>query len=261
MPSPFPGMDPYLEGPRWTGFHHVLCAEIARQLTPLLAPKYVARTVERFVMDMSDNIVITRSDTYPDVGVYDTGRGRTQQELATKLIKTPLQMVTVMPMRVPHVSIEIRDVADQTLVTAIEMLSPTNKRGEGYTEYLDKRGRILTSGTHLLEIDLLRIGQRVPMQQALPPAPYFIFLSRVERRPVVDVWPIQLQEPLPTVPVPLLTGDPDVLLDLQLALNSTYDAYRYDLSIDYARPPEVGLTGEDAAWANERLRAAGVIQS
>jgi len=87
-----------------------------------------------------------------------------------------------------------------------------------------------------------------------------VFLSRVERRPIAEVWPIQLSEPLPMVPVPLLRGDPDVMLDLQAALTAAYDAYRYDLSVDYTRPPEVPLEGDDAQWAEERLRAARLVK-
>jgi len=142
---------------------------------------------------------------------------------------------------VPHVTIEIRDVDDRQLVTAIELLSPTNKRGKSYEKYVTKRQRILSSTVHLLEIDLLRQGKRVPMQQPLPSAPYFVFLSRAEKRPISDVWPIDLDDPLPTVPVPLLSGDEDVLLDLQQAFTATYELHGYDLLIDYSQPPEVAL--------------------
>ena len=168
-------------------------------------------------------------------------------------------MATVMPVRVPQVSIEIRDVAHRDLVTAIEVLSPTNKRGEGYQEYLDKRGRILLSPAHLIEIDLLRSGRRVPMQEPLPPAPYFVFVSRAECRPLVEVWPIYLQNRLPAISVPLLPGDADVTCDLQLALTTVYDTLSYDLSIDYTRPPEVPLDGPDAEWAATVLCDAGIV--
>src|SRR5205823_3400004 len=171
----------------------------------------------------------------------------------------PLHMATVMPSRVPHVTIEIRDVAQRQLVTAIEILSPTNKRGAGYQEYLAKRRRLLCSVAHLIEIDLLRRGRRVPMQQSLPPAPYFIFLSRAERRPIVEVWPIQLQMRLPVIPVPLLADDPDVALDVQLALDTVYDAFNYDLSLYYTRPAEIPLAGQAAAWAAEHLRKYGIV--
>src|ERR1051326_3501329 len=112
---------------------------------------------------------------------------------------------------------------------------------------------------HLIEIDLLRRGRRVPMQQALPPAPYFIFLSRAERRPIVEVWPIQLYIRLPVIPVPLLADDPDVTLDVQLALDAMYDAFNYGLSLYYTRPAEVPLVEADAAWAAERLPRAGIV--
>jgi hypothetical protein len=214
MPSPFPGMDPYLEGSSWMNIHAQLSAEIARQLAPKLRPRYLALITERFVRET--------------------------------------------PEAVPHLSVEIRDRANRQLVTAIEVLSPMNKRGEGRDEYLTKRRHSLLSTAHLLEIDLLREGQRIPMLKPLPPAPCFVFLSRAESRPITEVWPIPPDAPLPVVPIPLLPGDPDVPLDLQLALTTLYDLLGYDLAVDYTRPPEVPLRPEAAAWVEARLRAAGL---
>ena len=165
-----------------------------------------------------------------------------------------MRLATVLPEAVPHVSIEIRDTRERQLVTAIEILSPTNKRGEGRREYLAKRQRLLLSTAHLIEIDLLRMGERPPMQQPLPERPYFIFLSRAEDRPLTDVWPIALSDPLPTTPVPLLAGDADAALDLQAAFTAAYDLPGYDLIVDYTQPPDIPLSPEDAAWAAERLR-------
>jgi len=258
MPSPFPGMDPYLEGEKWIGMHHALSSEIARQLMPKLVPKYVARPMEYFVMEVPEDFIATTNETYPDVGIYGTAHPRVIREsIATWTPTLPIKMATIISEKVPHVRIEIRDVAHQELVTAIEVLSITNKRGKGYEKYVEKRSRILRSVTHLLEIDLLRQGKRVPMQQTLPNAPYFVFLGRAFRSPVIEVWPIRLQDSLPTVPVPLRNDDPDVLLDLRLALTTTYDTFGYGLTIDYTRPPAVPLEGEDAIWAKELLRATG----
>jgi hypothetical protein len=246
-------MDPYLEGSHWVGVHTQLCAEIARRLTPLLVPKYLALTNERFVLESPDDVGISTRGVYPDVGVVPhnaTGATRSPAGAAV----APLRMATVMPEAVPHVTVEIRDTAQRQLVTAIEVLSPTNKRGEGREEYLAKRRRVLLSTAHLVEIDLLRAGLRVPMRQALPSVPYFVFVGRWEQRPVVDVYPIPLDQPLPTIKVPLLAGDADCPLDLQLAFTTIYEALRYDLVADYSGLPEVSLPPETAGWAAERVR-------
>lgn len=211
MPSPFPGMDPYLEGSLWSSVQTQLSAEIARQLAPKLRPQYLALTAD-------------------------------------------------MQSAVPHVTVEVRDAANRQLVTAIEVLSPTDKRGDGYDEYLAKRRRILLSTAHLLEIDLLRSGKRLPMQTPLPDAAYFVFLSRAEQRPLTDVWPIQLRERLPGVPVPLLPGDGEVELDLRTALTNVYDLLSYDLAVDYTQLPEIRLPAAEAEWADTLLRTASIHQ-
>ena len=253
MPSPFPGMDPYLEGSLWMTVHTQLSAEIARQLAPKLRPKYLALTTERFVYEEPESVAIATSSLYPDVGVAESGRkelGGAPAAVATP----PLRVATLMPTPVPHVTVEIRDTANRQLVTAIEVLSLTNKRGEGREEYLVKRRRLLLSTAHLIEIDLLRQGRRVPMPDPLPATSYFVFLSRAEHRPMTDVFPIALSDPLPAVPVPLLGGDPDVSLDLQAALRNIYDLLGYDLAIDYSQPPEIPLQHDEEQWVESVLR-------
>lgn len=250
MPSPFPGMDPYLESYEWTSVHHSLSEQIARQLAPKVRPKYMVRPVERFVVEVFDDFELSHGNIYPDVGIAEAKTAYRVEDEG----KRPLRLATFMPTKVPHVTIEIKHVVDGQLVTAVEVISPTNKRGEGYRQYLAKRELILASDTHLLEIDLLRMGRRVPMRDPLPDTPYFVFLSRAQKRPYLDVWPIQLDEPLPTIPIPLLPDDPDVFLDLQLALTTLYDEFGYDLSVDYSQPPEIPLEGETAVWAAELLK-------
>jgi hypothetical protein len=257
MPSPFPGMDPYLEGSTWMNFHSQLCAEIARQLSPKIRPRYVALLTERFVTEIPEGLAITTASLSPDVGVIENvpwTPGATRRGTLT----APLHLTTVVPESVLHFSVEIRDRAERRLVSSIEVLSPTNKQGDGYEEYRTKRNRVLMSAAHLLEIDLLRQGRRVPMREPLPNAPYFVFLSRSESRPVTDVWPIEFAQPLPVVPVPLLNGDPDAQLDLQLAFSSIYDLCSYDILIDYSRPPQHPVPRKAAAWVEKCLRAAGL---
>ncbi len=256
MHSPFPGMDPYLEGSLWTTFHFSLAAEIVRELAPRVRPRYLVLPEERFVMETRDPASITIADVYPDIAVTES---EIRQPVAAygatpATASAPLRIATVVPEEVPHVAIKIRDVARRRLVTAIEILSPTNKRGRGRDEYLARRERVLRGTAHLLEIDLLRKGRRVPMQQELPEKPYFVFLSRTEARPLSEVWPIALADPLPTaVPVPLAGGDPDVPLDLQEMFTRVYDIVGYDLAVDYSQPPEVALAEAEARWTAETL--------
>jgi hypothetical protein len=232
--------------------HAQLTAEIARQLAPKLRPRYLALTTEHVVLEFPDSND-TAATLFSEAAVSRTGRPPDFAAVGTALATPPLRLETVVPIPVPHISVEIRDTAERRLVAIIEVLSPTNK-GPGRDEYLAKRQRILMTSAHLLEIDLLHEGRRPPMRQALPDASYFGFLSRGEERPYTDVWPIRLQEPLPAVPVPLLSGDADVTLDLQQAFTSVYDAVGYDLAVDYNRPPQVRLSTEDSSWA-ERLLA------
>jgi hypothetical protein len=246
-------MDPYIEGSYWTSFHFSFCAEIARQLSPRLRPRYLALTERRFVTDSPDHIAVTTANVYPDVSVFKISSTPLPEGAAVALAPAPtpsvLRLPTIMSRRVPHHIIEIREAADRSFVTSIEVFSPVNKEGVGRKRYLKKRDRILLSTVHLLEIDLLREGKRVPMTRPLPPTPYFVLLSRDETRPISDVWPIALNQSLPTVPVPLLEPDPDVLLDLQLAFTNTYDVMGLDLALDYTQPPTVPLSDNEAAWA------------
>jgi hypothetical protein len=257
MPSPFPGMDPYLEGSLWMSVHTPLVVEIARQLNRRLSPRYVALTTRRFVMDTPEESEVVIGEVYPDVAVARSGAAGEGQTTAPT-ISPPLRMATIVRTPIPHTTVEIRDVEHRQLVTVIEVLSPTNKCGDGYDEYLNKRDRILRSNAHLIEIDLLRKGRRVPMQGTLPSVPYFVFVCRVELRLLTEIWPITLDQPLPEIKVPLLQGDDDAAMDLQKAVKSVYDENRFSSVIDYSRPPDVPLSPEQTAWVNEHLRAAGL---
>ncbi len=258
MPSPFPGVDPYLEDSEWGSFHAQLIASMARQLAPQLRPRYVALTEKRFTYDEPDDLSITEHNgsIYPDVAVAERApMSSTSSAMFVTVLEPTLQMPTVLPEQVPQRWLEIQDVAERRLVTVIELLSPANKRGRGYEEYIERRERLLLSRAHLLEIDLLRRGRRVPMREPLPKAPYFLFLSRVQKRPLTDVWTIALDQPLPRIGVPLLPGDDDVVLDLQAAFTDVYDSIGYDLLLNYDDPPEIKLAGEAAEWARQLIEA------
>jgi len=253
MPSPFPGMDPYLESRLlWHDVHQRLAAQISRQLAPRLSPRYVARLETRFVSLTSNGQSI--NVLYPDVDV--TPARLRERAIATYEPSTDDGGTVTPPLilrvaeQIKLVTVEIRDVAQNRLVTSIEILSPVNKHGNGLEEYRGKRKTVLSSRAHLLEIDLLRQGVRAPRLIGLPQADYFVFLTRAEQRDLVETWPIGIRDPLPVVAVPLLPGDDDLPLDLGYALRAIYDEARYDLSIDYSQPPVPPLSDDDAGWAH-----------
>ncbi len=257
MPNPFPGMDPYLEGPLWPTVHNNLIEEIARQLMPKLRPKYLARINQRVVVAVPDPLeYATPGVRLPDVAVL----AARETELSASNVTTsaPLVLDALLPESIEQTFVEIRDIAERRLVTAIEVLSMTNKRGDGLAEYRQKRQEMLTGTAHFLEIDLLRAGERFPVASPLPSAAYFVFLSRADQRRKIETWPIALEAPLPTVNVPLLPGDGDVELDLQLALQTIYELYGYDQPADHRAAPAQPLSPEQAAWVEDRLRAAGM---
>jgi len=218
----------------------------------LLAKRYVISSAGIGLFDTSQDRVI-----YPDVHVVETPKlAEAAVAYAAPVAEIrPVEIVSPTWEEIPILSVEIRDVAERRLVTLVEILSPANKIGKGVREYAERRMEIFATHTHLLEIDLLRRGERIELMGEPPAAAYYVYLSRVQRRPRTKVWPIPLSVPLPTVPVPLLPPDPDISLDLQAAVDACFDLVGYERLLDYGAPPpppEIGA--EDAEWLAERLR-------
>ncbi|RIK16069.1 MAG: hypothetical protein DCC52_18025 [Chloroflexi bacterium] len=200
---------------------------------------------------------------YPDVHIVETAR--VQEALAEYVAEETradaVELTSPIPQTIPALSVEIRDVAQRRLVTVIELLSPGNKRGKGWEQYNAKRAKLLGTRTHLVEIDLLRAGKRIQLIGKLPDAPYFVFLSRAERRPRTLVYPLGLRDKLPKIPIPLLPPDPDVVLDLQAAVDACFKLVRYERLLDYTQPPPPPeLNQADAQWIQEKIRAANAPQ-
>lgn len=258
MPSPFPGMDPYLEGYLWVDVHNALANKIRQQLTSKLRPRYTARLEIYLVQDTAPESEI--GILYPDVEVLH--RNPTQQpsklpfssdRSSVVVTPAPLTLPMLQPIEVRIATVEIRDTANNTLVACIEILSPVNKREPGLTPYRQKRQRLHQANVHLIELDLLRRGIRPFVHPRLPDVPYLVTLIRAHANEV-EIWPLHLQEVLPIIPVPLKAPDLDIPLDLSSALHDIYDEAAYDLSINYNEPPpNPPLSDNDQHWLEELL--------
>ncbi|NJN21416.1 MAG: DUF4058 family protein [Leptolyngbya sp. RL_3_1] len=257
MPSPFPGMDPYLEHPElWAGVHHWLITMMAEELVPQLRPKYRVAIEVRMMQSVGDSAVLVG---IPDVAVRQVTSAAQNQPVAVAVPPTtPLSVTVPMPEVVKQGYLEIREVATGAVVTAIEVLSPVNKRGgEGRRAYEAKRLQVLGSGTHLVEIDLLRAGSELPLLQGNVQSHYRVLVSRSDRRPQADLYAFNLQQPLPQLPLPLAPGDAEPILSLKTLLDRVYDRGGYDLVVDYGQsPPPPEFTEAERIWLAAQLASA-----
>lgn len=249
MPSPFPGMDPYLERPElWPGLHNRLIAGLDETLGPLVRPRYYVALEERIYSEDPPELLLVGR---PDLAVVRSHAGPPDRASGSWGAATGVLEVEVpLADRVRETYLELRAAQDGEVVTVIEILSPSNKRpGEGRREYLRKRAAVLQSLTSLVEIDLLRIGDRMPLVQRWPTADYGVLVSRSWLRPRAHLTGFTLRDPLPAFPVPLREGEDEPSLDLGAVFMTVYDRASYDLRIDYGRPPEPPLRDADASWA------------
>ncbi|HEX5273090.1 MAG TPA: DUF4058 family protein [Gemmataceae bacterium] len=236
MPSPFPAMDPYLETPAlWSDFAASFITYCRDALLDCLPDNYEARIDEK--VNLVEVAPPRRRYFEPDVAV-------TQREPSANPSPAPAGVATLDPVTLSLVieeetherHIEILHRPERTLVAVIEVLSPANKEDPGRTIYLAKRNALALHPVHLVELDLLLKGQRVPFEEELPPGDYYAFVSRGDRRPKCQAYHWTMRQPLPPVPVPLLAPDPDVWIDLGAVFRTTYERGRYARSIDYDGP-------------------------
>lgn len=257
MPSPFPGMDPYLEGPFvWPDVHHRLVTAISDALAPQVAPAYYVAIEQRVTMlEVEQKPRVTR----PDAAVIPTGVPLVPSVSGVAVAEAP--PVTALTVTLPHYEevregfLEIRDVQHHVVVTAIEVLSPTNKiHPEGRLEYEKKRRQVLGTVTSLIEIDFLRAGEPMAMEPR-PASDYRILVRRGWEPPHALLFPFGIRQPILEVPVPLRWGEPAAALKLGELLPQVYDRARYDLRLDYHQPPpDPPLSPEDVAWVDELLQ-------
>jgi hypothetical protein len=245
-------MNPYLEQERaWNDFHESFMPAARDAIAAQIRPHFIAKINEHlFIHELPDDA--RQFMGRADVSVTRPPFAPATEGAATAAIEAPAT-VRLIPVDIERLSfIEIRDRDGWELVTVIELLSPCNKyAGADRDQYLAKRHHLLTSPVHLVEIDLLRGGPRMPMRN-LPECDYCVLVSRVETRPDAGVWPIRLREPLPPVPIPLRAPYPDAQLDIQQILHRIYDAAGYQDYI-YRGEPQPQLNAQDAAWAQQLI--------
>lgn len=259
MPSPFPGMDPYLERATiWPDVHFNLIHAVQTSLVPQVAPEYYVGVEERtYVVALEPRTYLGR----PDVAAVDLSPEtpeRAPAGSATSVLPRPMTVELPLPDQVRQRYLEVRDARTHDVVTVIEVLSPVNKRpGDGREQYERKRQQVLNSLTNLVEIDLLRAWDSMPMHP-VPSSHYRILVSRGWDRPEAQLYPFNVNELIPEIPIPLREDEPEAVLDLNELLEQVYDEVRYDLRIDYTAEPEPPLDpAAIAAWAAELLQEAG----
>jgi len=252
-------MDPYLEQSKlWVDFHNSLADEMRAQINAQIRPNYFARLTPYTTYEAIEIGKSTSRGIRPDVGVMKPKISSSYGQPPVALLEPdePVESVVKIDDELELLSVEIYDTDDELLVTAIEILSPVNKRPKhkAYTDYLRKRHELLHSNAHLLEIDLLRAGERPPLEIPIPNAPYYIMLSRLEQRPNVQVWPIQLASKLPQLPIPLNRPDPDAILDMNHVMANVYERGAYDIQVDYSEPvPLPKLSDDEQKWIDARI--------
>ena len=255
----FPGMDPYLEDPRlWPGVHNAHIVYICELLQPVLMPRYIATIEERVFVEGAE-----QRHVIPDVTLTQTRPRASGAIGAVAEIDEPI-VVEVPELEIHESYINIVDRhSRQTVVSVLEVVSPSNKfPGTGRESYLAKQREVRGSTVHLVEIDLLRSGPRVLsvpewVARGQGEYEYLTCINRaVASRRRFDLYPRALEQRLPRITIPLASGDPDVQLDLQLAIQRTYEMGRYRDRIDYAAPCIPPLLPEQQAWARQLIELA-----
>jgi hypothetical protein len=245
-------MNPYLEQPdAWQDFHQSFMKEIRDRLVAMVSGAYIVKLESHiYVHELSSEE--RRLVGKADIGLSGSGRPK-GGGMGTDMLEAPLlvQLPVVDVERSSYV--EIRDKSNRTLVTVIELISPTNKySGPDREAFLAKRKNLMNGQVNYVEIDLLRGGPRLPIPE-LPACDYYVLVRRTIDWPVAGLWPFNLRDPLPRIPIPLQAPDGDLHLDLQQPFQAVFDAAGYEYHI-YNEEPQPLLSAEDKEWARQLLK-------
>lgn len=257
--KPFPGLDPFLESQRyWRDFHSKFINCLQEELLKVLPSRYDARIDEEVYLARTDESRFGYIQL-PDVAILETSRK--VPDLGGVAIRT-MPEVDMRPVTLPHIFLaEFREAYVHiierergTIVTVIELLSKTNKIGPGRKQYLKKRKRLRHSRTSLVEIDLLQVGRRLPLAAELPAGHCFAMVTRGSDPLACDVYAWRLEQPLPTIPIPLMQPDPDVRISLQDVFSLAYERGQYAAVIRYLEPLQTPLDEPTRSWAEDAAK-------
>lgn len=261
MPSPFPGMDPYLEHPHvFPDLYDTLIVYLRSEIQRALPERYVARLGQRTWIEASERPV------EPDVSVKVAPRTSSSTAIAALpgLVATEPVVVTVLHDEFSEPFIEIWEHSHdhQQLVAAVEVLSPTNKRlgDRGQALYWQKQTELLEQPVHLIEIDLLRGGRHTTavsektLKEAAPDCRYHVCVRDYTTPRQFVIYPMRLSDSLPNITIPLKPGDPTIITSLQTPFAQAYDDGQFARTINYQRsPPPPPMTDEELAWVRTIL--------
>jgi hypothetical protein len=253
-------MNPFLQA-YWSDVHTRLVVAIADQLAEQLPEGLVARTEE--YVSVAESSDAYRSDVTVLEDLPDPHSPLRVQEGAAAPAIHFTEPIVVLSAPETQRGVEILE-ASGRLITAIEVLSPSNKSDQGWRAYRSKQEDLLAAGVNLVEIDLIRGGQHVlavDLNAFEPPSGTYYLVCVVRQRSVPswrrEIYPCRLRERLPTIRVPLRAGDRDAALAIQPLVDGIYRVGRYWMMAHRRelRPP---LRPDEAAWVEERLKAAGL---
>ncbi|HUE70542.1 MAG TPA: DUF4058 family protein [Pirellulaceae bacterium] len=257
MPSPFPGMDPFIETYEWPDFHGAMIFAIRAQLAPKLRPDYVVQAEDRLYLERSPE-----RDYWigPDVLISKKPNGGQKRPAAASAVMDIEPEIMDVPAPEQYIEhyLVIRDRKQREVVTVIEVLSPGNKRpgSDGYREYHQKREELLGRRVNLVEIDLLRGGERpLTIQPLRDTTDYCVLVHRGRWSGRAEAYQWTLRQALPVIKIPLAGDDPDVVLELQNAFRRAYDEGQYDIVLDYSEPLRPPVRKGDGSWVRQTLKA------
>ena len=261
--NPFPGMNPYLERRHiWPDFHNDLIAQLRTALGPELPTRYRIALQQRVEVETPSGPPPDLAFMIPDALVPEELPGRaslTSGAYGGAAVATaPVEEYAVrvrMPREVNVTWLRVETVPDQKIVTIVEALSPTNKAPGGErSRYERKREVIVGSGANLVEIDLLRRWQPMPLETPQPPCDYRILVCQGWQRPGALLYPFNVQQVIPPFALPLLPEDEPLQVDLAPIINRMHHTARYGQVARYHEPPpEPAFAPEVAVWVGERV--------